>query len=254
MIWFKHAETRRIRGVVVSGPALASTAGQDWNLRLTLRPWRLIDDEVRTTALFLDMPARRPMEDRFAKIAAGAVIEVLTKGEIGEWPVPTNMIEVVGVTSDTELERVRATLADRTIDAPPFGTLVFEMQFKWYKGEAIWRGSPVELMIAAGQAEDGEEALAAGRALFAEQDRWDSSVREVILTELLPLKNNTWREAGEAPLDAAAFIGRVTLNSIGVEEDGSFDFHFDDGDLFGGHSIVIAFDAECGKLSADIAG
>jgi hypothetical protein len=52
---------------------------------------------------------------------------------------------------------------------------------------------------------------------------------------LLPLKNDNWLDEDEAELTADRFEDRMTLESITVRADGSFDFWHKDGDSPGPH-------------------
>lgn len=257
MRWFSRANSRnqrhRVLGVVKFGPGLASVSGEKWSLRLTLRPWRSADGAIKTTDLFLDMPTRRSLEE-FAAIKMGEVVEVIVSGPLAEWPTPTRMIDYRTGRQDAELKQIYDSEVARTIDAPPFGLLKFEIRFDRFKGRANWRGTMVELTITGSNAELDEAALRTAQALFAGQDRWDALMRQAIVAELLPLKNDTWLEEDEAPLEAEEFLRRLTVSSVAVGGDGSFDFYFDDGDLFWGHAVIAAFDPESASFSVNIAG
>jgi hypothetical protein len=61
---------------------------------------------------------------------------------------------------------------------------------------------------------------------------------------MLDLKNGTWLRDGETPLSADEFMGRLTLQSIGIEADGSSQFFYEDGGLFWGHDVIVKGDVE----------
>lgn len=50
------------------------------------------------------------------------------------------------------------------------------------------------------------------------------------------------------------FIRKIKLESITVREDGHFDFWFEDGDIFWGHSIMVRGDQERGFFDASFHG
>ena len=50
------------------------------------------------------------------------------------------------------------------------------------------------------------------------------------------------------------FKNRMSLESITVYTDGTFEFWHDDGGLFWGHSILISGDLVKGPIDADIPG
>ena len=69
---------------------------------------------------------------------------------------------------------------------------------------------------------------------------------------LLPLKNESWLGEDESTITAVQF--RMTLDSIIVHPDGSFEFWHTDGDLFWGHSIQVTSSLSEGPTDADIPG
>jgi hypothetical protein len=71
---------------------------------------------------------------------------------------------------------------------------------------------------------------------------------------LLEVKNGSWLNEGELPMSEAQFMRKMKLESITVEEDGSFDFWFEDGDIFWGHSIEVRGDQERGFFDAGFHG
>ena len=71
---------------------------------------------------------------------------------------------------------------------------------------------------------------------------------------LLELKNETWRDEDEPPLDAAAFVGRLTLEGVNAFSNGTFEVYFDDGDLFWGHSVRVDVDASLAFERAELVG
>jgi hypothetical protein len=64
-------------------------------------------------------------------------------------------------------------------------------------------------------------------------------VDNVIIRDLLHLKNSNWLQEEEGPLTEKDFINKVRLTSIIFSNDMSFDLDFDDGDIFAGHTIVV---------------
>ncbi len=99
-----------------------------------------------------------------------------------------------------------------------------------------------------------DPALQVARALWKDQEQWARRIEDYAVQELLRLKNESWLDAEEVELTADQFKARMTLESITVEPDGSFDFWHDDGDLFCGHSIQVSGNLSEGPTDADIPG
>lgn len=63
-----------------------------------------------------------------------------------------------------------------------------------------------------------------------------------IIEDLLELKNSTWFDKNESSFDEKEFTTKFKLKAINFSSDKSFELEFDDGDSFGGHSIMIRID------------
>ena len=116
----------------------------------------------------------------------------------------------------------------------------------------LWAGCSVSLNLS-GSA-DAQDALKTAHALWQNQAEWNRRVRDFAVEQLLTLKNDTWLDEGEPELTPDDFEDRMTLESITVNADGSFDFWHNDGDLFWGHSIQISGSLAEGPTHADIPG
>ena len=62
----------------------------------------------------------------------------------------------------------------------------------------------------------------------------------LIAKDLLRTYNSSWLDDDHGRLDRAGFIAKVTLNEISLLEEGFTMVYFDDGDLFGGHTIACS--------------
>ena len=71
---------------------------------------------------------------------------------------------------------------------------------------------------------------------------------------LLELKNDAWLDEDESEVSAEEFIARMELSSVSIHADGGFEFWFDDGDLFWGHSIMVSGNIQDGLDDAGIHG
>src|SRR5207249_3318350 len=97
-------------------------------------------------------------------------------------------------------------------------------------------------------------ALKSAHTLWESQDVWSRRIRDFAVQKLLPLKNDAWLDEGEVEVTADQFQDRMTLDSITVYPNGSFEFWHHDGDLFWGHSIQVRGSLSEGPTDADIPG
>lgn len=61
-----------------------------------------------------------------------------------------------------------------------------------------------------------------------------------IIEEYLPIKNESWLEEGEHPINADEFRSKLSIESIRLFDDASYELYFEDGDLFWGHILIYS--------------
>jgi hypothetical protein len=155
--------------------------------------------------------------------------------------------------SDPELSQSAEQLQKPvTFEDPLLGTFTLDRRVDWFTGQVVWDGESISLNLS--ESTKLESALRTAHALWRNQGEWNQRVRNFAVEQLLPLKNDTWLDEGEGELTPDEFRERMTLESITVNADGSFDFWHDDGDLFWGHSIQISGNLAEGPMDADIPG
>ncbi|MGH1328965.1 DUF2262 domain-containing protein [Bacillus pretiosus] len=102
-----------------------------------------------------------------------------------------------------------------------------------------------------------KSALETAHALFKEQDEWNMKMKMYAAKELVELANEWLQDDDEAEIDEITkemFIDSITLSSLSVYSEGDFEIFFLDGDIFGGHSIIVSGNIHEGLSSAEIAG
>lgn len=157
--------------------------------------------------------------------------------------------------ADPELLAILAELRQPvTHQDDVFGVLTLDRQVDCYEGEVPWCGRTIRIRAVANEAGDLERSLASGHLLWADQAAWARRVCDLAVAELLPLKNECWLEQDEASLSAAAFLGRMSLESIVLNPNGTLDFYHHDGDLFWGHGILVYGTITDGPQRAEIVG
>jgi hypothetical protein len=225
----------------------------EWTLRFELRPWRKADGEIDERGLSVSkVVSQQRLREYMRLIQPYDVVraQVQLDGELR-----ATLIELIGEEADEELTRRAAELQEpATIDVGFFGTLTLDRQVDWWQTEQVWAGTPVSLSITPAQDGDVASVAKTAEALWRNQAEWDQRVRARAIDKLLALKNENWRDEDEAEVTAAEFNRRMKLESVTVDPDGGFEFWFEDGDLFLGHSIRVWGNLTDGPTDADIAG
>lgn len=135
-----------------------------------------------------------------------------------------------------------------------FGNLVLDRTIGWFEAEAKWNGESIRVTFPADDEKPGKDAITTAEALWSNQAKWKERVEEYAVEELLELKNDTWLEDGESQYTPEEFVATMTLTSISIGSDGAFEFWYDDGDLFWGHSIMVSGNLKDGPTDAGIHG
>ncbi len=135
-----------------------------------------------------------------------------------------------------------------------FGRLQLNRKINQFEIRAPWLGTEIELLVSATELEEFEQAITVSKALWQAARKWDKRLREYAAVQLLDLKNEEWRDEDEKPVSRRQFKKRMRLNTVSAYPDGSFEFWFDDDDLFWGHAIKIDGNLDDGPEHANIAG
>ena len=124
-----------------------------------------------------------------------------------------------------------------TLEVDGLGLFTLNRRVRWFEAEINWCGASVQLDFDQGEPEEMAKAQEVARTLLADAENWDRRVREYAAGELTSLAND-WAE-GEEELTPEDFMARMELSAIQVEPDGEFEFWFEDGEMFYGHSIHV---------------
>jgi hypothetical protein len=140
------------------------------------------------------------------------------------------------------------------IDDEVLGHLVYNEGFNWYESDLYKDGLPLAVKIEAG--EDGNVSTAFERAklIFSNFDHYAEAAKTHAVDQLLTLKNDSWLDEDEDPVNPNRFKARMTLEELFFSRDGDVIFYHDDGDLFWGHAIEIGMNGADVFDHADIPG
>jgi hypothetical protein len=124
------------------------------------------------------------------------------------------------------------------------GLVQFEPVAEWYEFHVPFVGRDVAISFRLDEAGNVGRGPEVAGQIAGRLDDFIYKARQSICHQMLDLKNNTWRQDGEGPLSAEEFMARLTLQSVGIEADGSSQFFYEDGGLFWGHDVIVKRDVE----------
>lgn len=157
--------------------------------------------------------------------------------------------------SDPQLEEVLAErLKPVYYEDAMLGKFTLDRSVDWFERQAVWMGNQISLSFDNGSREEMGQACETARQLFANQADWDRRIRAYAAAQLLELKNDCWLDEDEPEFTDEDFISRLRLESLQVDPDGEFEFWFDDGDIFWGHSVHVCGTLEDGPNDAQMEG
>ena len=145
-----------------------------------------------------------------------------------------------------------------SIWVPELGTFTLNRLVNWFEAEVEWLGQPTRLDI--DREEDWDACVEQAKALMADQKGWDEKVRSFAADQLLEQANDWAQDAagnedGEPEeITREQFMERLELDAVQISADGRFEFWFNDGEMFWGHSIHVTGSLDQGPESAQMEG
>ncbi|MCW8141384.1 MAG: DUF2262 domain-containing protein [Planctomycetota bacterium] len=197
-------------------------------LVLFLRPWLDADGVVQPEELRVQMPIKiaakahgRAAHEAIARAQRRLQGEAVALTITTAYPAGANSLETAEtrairrVTVGNELLGVvRQQAVLREVRDRVLGKLVLERDFGWYSG---WRRG-YEVTVDTPNPDDERkvaQAIERARAIVLRIEADLRVIREAVVHELFDVCNEEWR-AGERPVSRAAFVRRLTIQSIGV--------------------------------------
>lgn len=232
-----------------------------WTFRTWFVVWRNLEGELdeRRLVIFKPKLTDAKLKELTSAVKPYDVLRVrirLDQAPKDAKEVQGELVSILGKdTSDTELlARVGRLQKPVKVKHPYFGTLTLNRALNWYEANVKWNGKTVGLALSRNECDNEDELFAHAQSLWKRQKTWDKQIRGYAAAELLDLKNDLWLGEDEQEFTAARFKKRMTLETVSVYPDGSFEFTFADGNLFWGHVIQVNGSFEKGLTSAGIAG
>ncbi len=140
------------------------------------------------------------------------------------------------------------------IDHPSLGRLQYEEKLDRYTANVMVTGRPVQLRIRCDGVGEEPSAIAHAVQIAGNIDELSLAAKECAVSDLLELKNESWRAKGEPKVSEAMLFKLMKLGSIVVFSDGRAQFYYSDSDMFWGHTIIVRMGADQRFHDAHLAG
>jgi hypothetical protein len=241
-----------------SGGWQRGAAEDEWTLIFECDGWRFKDGSVHTDELRVEMPVSKSDLAKYMKVIKPHDI-IHLQAKVAEYPkkgMRAKAIRIVATSiDDADLaKRSKELQKPVCIKDTVLGDFVLDRSVKWFRGNPFWGGNKIHLELEVGEEGRVGSALEVARKLWKSEETWNVRVLDYAASKLLQIKNESWLADGESSLSDKEFKRRMKLETIAVSPDGSFEFWYNDGDMFGGHAILIRGSLKDGLKDAEIEG
>jgi hypothetical protein len=257
----KKAPIRDVIGIVdASGAGGSNSKGQTfWTLKFDFKKWRFSGGEVQEKSLALSKEVTKDELGVFrSQVKPYDILRVrahVSEKSSGD-SIDALLIELAGKDhSDLELRQLAQQLQNPvTFQDSQFGIFQLDRRVNWYEADVSWNSKPARLTLRVDKDLDPEPALKTARLLWNSQSDWDRKIYDCAIQKLLKIKNDSWLQSGDEKVTSQNFKDKMALEAVIVAADGEFEFWFEDGDLFWGHSIRVDGSISEGPTNAGIEG
>lgn len=245
-------------GIFISGWGGHEESDGQFNMTLKFEAWKIPPGKLNTNEIPVDFKSSRDncyaIRDLLVpyKIYRIKAKVVLASADF-DWD-EARLVEFIGAdSSDSELIKCVADLQKPvTYNDSQLGVLTLNRDHNIFTTKTQWNKQEVELTLNVSELNEIDVTLKTAHQLWDQQSDWNQRVRDYLVQELLPIKNESWRDDGEAEINAKQFNANIDLETILVNDDGSFEFWFDDGEMFGYHMVYCRGDLTRGFFEASL--
>lgn len=230
-----------------------------WTLRFSFAMWRIKGGSIDERELHITRPglSDAKLREWMDAIESETLLRVKVRfpARQKEGWMAAELVQMVGIdTSDGELNAKAVEWRKPVkVRRPNLGTFTLNRRFNEYEANIIWVSKRVRLALRRDGTDD-EAVFVAAQALCKAQRTWDNRVRAFAAKELMTDVYDDWLESHGKRLTRRAFEAQMKLGGIALSADGGFEFWFDDGDMFGGHAIMVSGTLTDGPTDAGIHG
>jgi hypothetical protein len=241
------------------GGGMKAGDGQ-WHFTTSLVVWRAGDGPVKNQPLRLEMAlpsdaALKRWMDEFP-VGKGVRVRLVAAPTLHGNRYLAQFDKYLGPSTDAELSaKAEPILRPPPYHHPKLGRFVPDTRLPdMFEGQALWQGRQTKVVLMAGGSTTLDDRAETFLRLTSAQDQWAARSEDRIFEELYDVWNDNWRNDNQPKLVRKDWLARLRLQSIVVNEDGSFEFHYEDGDLFWGHAIMASGTFEDGVTHAEMWG
>lgn len=210
-------------------------------LVLHLAPWTdgttaHVQDKLRVEIPFR---SERTCLRAMRACAQGALVRIAT-GPIAGAPNAPSTTGVWPLKSIRGTALLRAAIVEHNkpvvVRHEGIGRMTLDRAMNWFEGKVSVWGHRRRLSV--NVASDPGEAFDAAVETLAWIERDRAAIEAALVTKLLPLYNDNWREA-RPTITAEKLLKRLPVQSVGLEADGDGTLYLGAGTLFYGHGIDV---------------
>ncbi|GMQ57263.1 hypothetical protein AN1V17_16580 [Vallitalea sediminicola] len=246
-----------IIGIVSSkGSGGGKCQGEElWTFSLNLEYWYNSNFEINTKPLRVTKKVEHAeLKKLMDKAKRETVIKIIYDGDISDSIVELDRIIDYDFYDSKLQPFVEDIRKDIIYDDSELGKFILNKSVDTYGSILDWCGVKSELIMETNEESELVELIEKYKDRFSDQFDWDSKAKKFASKELISTKNDFWIDDDEKEMSEIEFQSLMSLESIVLYTDDSYTFWYKDGDIFGGHVIVVDGDFESGLNRAEIAG
>lgn len=140
------------------------------------------------------------------------------------------------------------------IDIPHLGAFALAATGLAYERVILWCGKSTTMSFSHDERSSTEVIGQLCKSLLASSAETNKAVQTYIAEQLLPSINEERQAVGETALDTEKLASTLSLEAINLWPPNKYEFCHNDGDLIGGHFIVVCGDLTNGPTYLDTPG
>lgn len=234
------------------------SASSPYSRHVQFIKWRQVGGEICNTPLFVQEPCRKEEIRTWMKsINAGCMLHMtirLTR-QMHPEQFRAKVVSYFGKSrADKELLNAAKDKRSTSIDVNGFATFRLNRRHDCYSTTVLVDKKKVSIEIQSDRQKTIADICKQLDTVGFLKSAYRQHLSQVLERDLLPLKNSRWLDDTEKPLTSTQFRKSVKLFAIEIATNGKYECIFDDGDLFGGHDLVVRGNLKTGPKSADLHG